>query len=320
MGESGAGPRLLLTGGHGFVGRYLLSHIGERHPDWVIDSPAPPTVDGAGFDIADADAVAAYVKAAPPDIVVHLAAVAAVATSVSAPRQAWDINLGGTLNLVLALQAYAPQAHLLYVSSAEVYGASLKSGVPMTEQFLLQPMNPYAASKASADILVRQAAAAGLSATVMRPFNHTGAGQSESFVAPSFSAQIARIEAGVQPAVLSVGSLDEERDFLDVRDVVRAYAMALDSRATLAPGEVFNVASGKAVRIGDLLERLLRQARIPIEVRVDPQRLRRAPIPKAIGDASHLRKTLNWAPEIDLDETLSTVLNDQRRQLASTGG
>jgi GDP-4-dehydro-6-deoxy-D-mannose reductase len=221
------------------------------------------------------------------------------------------------LNLVLAMQEHAPQAHLLYVSSAEVYGASLKSGAPATEQTLLQPMNPYAASKAAADILVLQAAANGLSATVMRPFNHTGAGQSESFVAPSFAAQIARIEAGLQPPVLSVGSLDEERDFLDVHDVVRAYAMALDARTSMATGEVFNVASGQAVRIGDLLERLLRQARVPIEVRIDPERLRRASIPKAVGDPAHLRQALNWVPTIDLDTTLIAVLDDQRERLAS---
>jgi len=317
MGESAAGPRLLLTGGQGFVGRYLASAIAARRPDWVVDVPKAPTADGLGLDIADADAVAAYVKAARPDIVVHLAAIAAVTTSVKAPRLAWDVNLGGTLNLVLAMREHAPDAHLLYVSSAEVYGASLKSGAPATEQTLLQPMNPYAASKAAADILVRQAAAEGLSATVMRPFNHTGAGQSESFVTPSFAAQIARIEAGLQPPVLSVGSLDEARDFLDVRDVVRAYALALDARTTLGPGEVFNVASGQAVRIGDLLERLLRQARTAIEVRVDPERLRRAPIPKAIGDSAHLRTALNWAPEFDLDATLAAVLDDQRRRLAS---
>jgi GDP-4-dehydro-6-deoxy-D-mannose reductase len=236
---------------------------------------------------------------------------------VKAPRLAWDVNLGGTLNLVLAIREHAPKAHLLYVSSAEVYGASLNSSAPATEQTLLQPLNPYAASKAAADILVRQAAADGLSATVMRPFNHTGAGQSESFVAPSFAAQIARIEAGIQPPVLSVGSLDEERDFLDVRDVVRAYAMALDARGTLTSGEVFNVASGRAVRIGDLLERLLRQARTLIEVRVDPERLRRASIPKAIGDPTRLRTTLNWVPEVELDDTLSAVLDDQRRCLSS---
>jgi GDP-4-dehydro-6-deoxy-D-mannose reductase len=315
VGQSAAGPRLLLTGGYGFVGHYLQSALAKGRPDWVIDRPAAPSPEGAGLDIVDADAVAAYVAAFKPDMVVHLAAVAAVTTSVKAPRLAWDVNLGGTLNLVLALQEHAPGAHLLYVSSAEVYGASLKSGAPATEQALLQPMNPYAASKAAADILVRQAAAAGLSATVMRPFNHTGAGQSESFVAPSFAAQIARIEAGLQPPVLSVGSLDEERDFLDVGDVVRAYALALDARATLAAGEVFNVASGRAVRIGDLLERLLSQARAPIQVRVDPERLRRASIPRAIGDASHLRKTLNWAPTIGLDETLAAVLADQRNRL-----
>jgi GDP-4-dehydro-6-deoxy-D-mannose reductase len=317
MSGSAAGLRLLVTGGQGFVGRYLTSAIAQSHPDWAIDVAPAPTPDGLGLDVVDGEAVAAYIKIAPPDIVVHLAAVAAVTTSVKAPRLAWDVNLGGALNLVLAMQAHAPHAHLLYVSSAEVYGASLKSGAPATEQTLLQPLNPYAASKAAADILVRQAAADGLSATVMRPFNHTGAGQSESFVAPSFAAQIARIEAGIQPPVLSVGSLDEERDFLDVRDVVRAYVMALDARATMATGEVFNVASGQAVRIGDLLDRLLRQARVPIEVRIDPERLRRASISRAVGDPAHLRKTLNWAPAIDFDDTLCAVLEDQRRRLAS---
>jgi len=317
MGQSAAGPRLLLTGGQGFVGRHLASALARNHPDWVIDIPASPTSDRVGLDIVDADAVAAYVKTAQPDMVVHLAAIAAVTASVKAPRLAWDVNFGGALNLVLAIQAHVPEAHLLYVSSAEVYGASLKTGAAATEQTLLQPLNPYAASKAAADILVRQAAMDGLSATVMRPFNHTGAGQSESFVAPSFAAQIARIEAGVQPPVLSVGSLDEERDFLNVHDVVRAYALALDARATLTPGEVFNVASGKAVRIGDLLERLLRWARTPIEVRIDPQRLRRASVQKAIGDPTHLRSTLNWTPETSLDDTLACVLDDQRRRLTS---
>jgi GDP-4-dehydro-6-deoxy-D-mannose reductase len=117
--------------------------------------------------------------------------------------------------------------------------------------------------------------------------------------------------------VLSVGSLEEERDFLDVHDVVSAYALALDARKTLASGEVFNVASGKAVRIGDLLERLLRLARRPIEVRVDPQRLRRVSVPKAIGDPAHLQTSLAWAPTVDLDDTLAAVLEDQRRRLAS---
>jgi GDP-4-dehydro-6-deoxy-D-mannose reductase len=319
MAKSGAGPRVLITGGQGFVGQYLRTALARSCLDWLLDIPAPPTDDRSGLDLTRAEAVETYVATTRPDIVVHLAAVAAVTTSVKAPRHAWEVNLGGTLNLVLALQEHAPDAHFLYVSSAEVYGASLKSSAPMTERGLLQPMNPYAASKAAADILVRQAAAAGLSATVMRPFNHTGAGQSESFVAPSFAAQIARIEAGVQPPVLWVGSLDEARDFLDVRDVVRAYTLALGARSTLAPGEVFNIASGQAVRIGDLLERLLGQARTPIDVRVDPGRLRPAPIQTAIGDPAHLRNTLGWAPEIDLDETLKAVLDDQRRRVAAGG-
>jgi GDP-4-dehydro-6-deoxy-D-mannose reductase len=143
---------------------------------------------------------------------------------------------------------------------------------------------------------VRQSTATGLSATVMRPFNHIGPGQAEAFVAPSFAGQIARIEAGLQEPVLSVGSLDDERDFLDVQDVVRAYADALDVRAALEPGEVFNVASGKAVRIGEVLDILLSQASVPIEVRVDPSRLRSAVTPRVVGDATRLREKAALGP------------------------
>ena len=177
-------------------------------------------------------------------------------------------------------------------------------------------MNPYAASKAAADILVRQAGAAGLSTSVMRAFNHTGPGQSELFVAPSFAAQIARIEAGLQPPEVVVGSLDEARDFLDVDDVVDAYADVIDARERLAPAEVFNVASGEAVRIGDLLESLRGLARTPVSVRCDPSRLRATPTPRIVGDASHLRAATGWRPRRSLNDTLARLFEYERfRQL-----
>lgn len=311
------GVDVLVTGGLGFVGGRLARRLSEDRPEWTVDAPDRFGRDGrAGLDVTDVAAVDAWMSERPPRMVVHLAAIAAVTASVKEPREAWRVNLEGTLNVVMSLQAHAPGARLLFVSSAEVYGLSLDGGAPVNETALLQPVNPYAASKAAADILVRQAAAAGLATTVARPFNHTGAGQSEAFVAASFAGQIARIEAGLQPPVLHVGSLDDERDFLDVDDVVAAYIALLAHGERCAPGEVFNVASGRAVRIGDLLETLLSQARVAVEVRVEASRLRQVPVTRVVGDASRLRERLDWTPRTPLADTLSGLLNERRRSVA----
>jgi GDP-4-dehydro-6-deoxy-D-mannose reductase len=306
---------VLVTGADGFVGRRLTATLGERRPNWTIATAGGPHgVDG--LDVVDAAAVAGKVAEVRPDIVVHLAAVAAVTDSVRDPRHTWRVNLEGVLNLVLALQAKATDAHLLFVSSAEVYGESLNQSAPVDETALLQPVNPYAASKAAADILVRQAAASGLSATVARPFNHTGPGQGEAFVAPNFAAQVARIEAGRQAPVISVGSLDDERDFLDVGDVVDAYLLMLDRRVELSRGAVLNVASGDPVRIGDILDHFLSLSRVKIEVKVDPERLRPSGVKRVAGDSGRLR-ALGWAPRVPLADTLQAVLEEKRRAAAS---
>jgi GDP-4-dehydro-6-deoxy-D-mannose reductase len=300
--------KVLITGAGGFVGGHLTAALKVHHPDWIQDAPGGTV----GVDVTDSQAVEDWIRGSQPDIVVHLAAVAAVTASVKDPRLAWRVNLDGVLNVVFALQEYAPAAHLLFVSSAEVYGESLNTGQPVNEGALLQPVNPYAASKAAADILVRQAVAAGLSATVARPFNHTGSGQSEAFVVPNFAAQISRIEAGLQPPVIEVGSLDDERDFLDVNDVVSAYRLLLDRREEPEARGVFNVASGEPTRIGDILDRLLSLAKVRIQVTVDATRLRATRTPRVIGDASRIR-ALGWAPTTPLDQTLAAVLEDHRR-------
>lgn len=309
-----AEPRVLITGAGGFVGRHLAAALQQRHPDWRLDLPGGPGEAG-GLDVSDPDAVSDRIERGRPDMVVHLAAVAAVTTSLRDPRLAWRINLDGTLNVVLAMQQHVADAHLLFVSSAEVYGQSLVGAEPVDEGALLQPVNPYAASKAAGDILVRQAAAAGLAATVCRPFNHIGPGQSDAFLVPNFAGQIARIEAGLQAPVIEVGSLDEERDFLDVEDVVHAYRLLMERRSDPAARGVFNIASGQAIRIGDILERLLSRSRVKIEVRVDPDRLRPTSIRTVVGDASRLR-SLGWAPRRSIDDSLGAVLEDCRRASA----
>jgi GDP-4-dehydro-6-deoxy-D-mannose reductase len=306
--------KVLVTGAGGFVGRHLTTTLARQLPHWVLDAPCG--ADGRTvLDVTDAEAVNAWIAQAQPDVVVHLAAVAAVTAAVRDPRTAWRVNLNGSLNIVLAMQALAPEAHLLYVSSAEVYGRSLDAPQSVDERALLEPVNPYAASKAAADILVRQASAEGLPATVMRPFNHIGVGQSEAFAAPSFAAQIARIEAGLQAPVLEVGSLEEERDFLDVQDVVDAYVLVMERRDDARVRGAFNVASGVAVAIGDILDRLLSLAKVPIEVRVDRSRLRHAPIRRVVGDSARLR-SIGWSPKASLDHTLADILDYWRQTVA----
>ena len=310
------GVRAVLTGGRGFVGARLAKMLRGRHPDWTIDTPDRWPEGGEALDVTSVQEVDAWVRERRPDVVVHLAAVSAVTAAAADPRAAWRVNLEGTLNVVLALQAHAPDAHLMLISSAEVYGRSLDSAGAVSEGALLQPVNPYAASKAAADLLVRQAAAGGLSTSVMRAFNHTGAGQSELFVVPAFAAQIARIEIGLQPPILQVGSLDEERDFLSVEDVVAAYADVLAASGRLPSGSVFNVASGVPVRIGDVLEELLTHASVRVEVQVDAARRRSTPIQRIVGDASRLRDAVGWAPTRSLSLTLEGVLAYERGKLS----
>jgi nucleoside-diphosphate-sugar epimerase len=242
--------------------------------------------------------------------------VTAVPAAQADPDGAWRVNLLGTLALARALQAANPAAVLLFVSSAEIYGRSFAPGVALDEAGLPAPMNTYAATKAAADLALGAMAATGLRVIRMRPFNHTGPGQSAAFVVPAFARQVARIAAGLQAPRLDVGALDPYRDFLDVRDVCAAYVAALERAESLTPGAVFNVASGQARRIGDILGDILTLAGVAAEISTGTALLRRAEIPAARGDASAARDVLGWAPAITWEQTLTDVLADWRVRVA----
>jgi GDP-4-dehydro-6-deoxy-D-mannose reductase len=228
------------------------------------------------------------------------------------PDLAWQVNLGGTLALARALLAEAPDCTLLYVSTAETYGRSFAGGAPASEATAFAPMNTYAATKAAADLALGAMVGEGLRLIRVRPFNHTGPGQSAAFVVAAFARQVARIEAGLQQPVLRVGALEPRRDFLDVRDVCRAYALCLARAAELPPGVALNIASGESRRIGDVLGGLLDLAGVSAEVVTDADRLRPSEIPVAAGDAALARATLGWAPRIAWRQTLADTLADWR--------
>ena len=294
--------RVLVTGASGFAGTHLTALLAS-HGDEVVP---------LACDIRELNEVRAAVSAARPRAIVHLAALASVAEAWSAERAVWDVNATGTVNLLLAAQDAALDARILIVSSAEVYGIVAEERQPITEQEPIRPRSPYGASKAAAEIA---ALTSPLDVAVVRPFNHIGPGQDTRFAIPSFCAQIAEIERGNQPPQIAVGNLSARRDVCDVRDVVEAYRLLLRRGGPHGP---FNIASGEAHAVGDLLERLLALARVPITVATDPGRLRPSDVPLLCGDATGLRAAVGWAPARDLPQTLSDTLAFYRASPSTT--
>jgi len=315
--------RVLLTGATGFVGPRLLQKLKAglfSDAEFLIwdfrpetENPDPDT----NIDICSSAAVANSVAQFRPTHIIHLAAQSHVPTSFQRPELTWQINVMGTLHLFEAIKQYAPRAGVLYISTSEVYGRSFQSGKPLDENALLQPQNPYAASKAAADLMAGQYAAQGLQVIRLRPFNHIGVGQREEFVISAFAAQIARVEVGQQEPVLLVGNLDARRDFLEVDDVVSAYIKALESADSLPPGLSLNICSGKSVSIREILDILLGQSNLSIRIESDPTRMRPSDTPVAVGCADAAQKILNWQALIPLEETLKSILDDWRRIVSS---
>ncbi len=301
--------RILVTGAGGFVGRHLLPALRTAFPEAELHT--------APFEITDADIVDAAIDAARPDAVVHLAAVAAITAARLDPGHAWQVNLKGTLNVARAVLHRAPGCTLLFASSADIYGASFRTGAPLNEGALPAPLNTYAATKAAADLALGAMAAEGLRVIRVRPFNHTGPGQAPEFVVAAFAEQVARVAAGLQPPVLRVGALEPMRDFLDVRDVCAGYALCLARFDTVAPGSVLNLASGQPRRVGDVLAALMAAAGIQAEIATDASRLRPTDIPIAAGDASLARRLLGWAPAIAWEQTIADVLADWQTRVGN---
>jgi GDP-4-dehydro-6-deoxy-D-mannose reductase len=298
---------ILVTGANGFVGKHLVPMLRATWADMSVES--------SRADVTDRNAVNAEIRQIRPVSCVHLAAIATVAAGRDDPDAVWRVNLGGTLNLARAILAEAPSCHFLFVSTADAYGKSFTSGLPIDETSPLAPLNTYAASKAAADLAVGAMAADGLRAIRLRPFNHTGPGQTDSLVVASFARQAARIAAGLQPPILQVGDLTPQRDFLDVRDVCAAYVACLKRADDIPPGSIFNIASGQPRRIGDVLTDLLALTGVAVKVEPDPERMRPSDIPFACGDASRAQEVLGWTPKIAWQQTLADVLQDWRDRL-----
>jgi GDP-4-dehydro-6-deoxy-D-mannose reductase len=301
--------RILITGAAGFVGRHLKARLAAVYPDATLFTPT--------VDVRDAEAVADAVRQAAPEACIHLAAVSSIRAAQEDEDQAWEVNLNGTLRVARAILRHAPDCQMLFTSTADAYGSSFRGGAPVDEATPLAPMSVYSATKAAADLAIGSMAGQGLRCVRIRPFNHTGPGQTAQFVVPAFARQVARIEAGLQPPLIQVGNIDTWRDFLDVRDVCAGYVAWIAKRDNLTCGSILNLASGTARRIGDILSELQAVAGIALEVRADPARVRDSDVPMACGDSRRARELLGWTPVIPWAQTLRDVLDDWRVRIRS---
>jgi GDP-4-dehydro-6-deoxy-D-mannose reductase len=288
-----------VTGGAGFAGRHLM--------ELVPDAVAPSRDE---LDLLDSAAVGAAVRQARPAAVFHLAALASVGRSWESPAETLTANLAMTANLLEAVRSEARFAAVVVASSGEVYGPPAR--LPISEDAALRPQNPYAVSKAACDLLAGQYADAfDMRVVRTRAFNHAGPGQGPEYIVGTLTKQVAEAEArGAAEVVLRTGNPDSARDFTDVRDVVRAYVAATE----LPPG-VYNVCSGRATSVRELVELVRRSTALTVRHEVDPERVRAHDVPEVRGSAERLRAASGWEPAIPLERTVTDALEAWRRTL-----
>lgn len=297
--------RALVTGASGFVGPYLVRHLLVEGYEVVgsVYGPQkrlPESCRAMILDVTDKEAVRRAVAETEPDEIYHLAGLTRPASS--AVEEFYEVNLGGTLNLLEAVRQEVPEARTLLVGSAYAY---CRVDRPVAETDPFDPSNHYGVSKAAADMLGRSCALQGLRVVNARPFNHSGPGQSPDFLLPTLVEQFAEMRAGQRDPVIRLGNLDSVRDVSDVRDVVRAYhRILLEGRS----GEAYNVGSGRGVSVRELFELVRREAGVKVNLTVEPTRVRATDIPYLVADASKVRRELGWKTEIPLEETIRDML------------
>ena len=316
--------RAFITGIGGFAGSHLAEALVQEQ-NRVEGTVLPgESTDNIGHliphltlhpvDIRSRESLAEAIRKAQPDVVYHLAATSSVSEGERDPAGTMEVNLTGTLHLLEAIRAEAAGARLVYVSSSEVYGKVLPEENPVGEDRPGAPVHAYGLSKLLAEQVVRfYQRCHGISAVILRPFNHIGPRQSDQFVCPSFVKQLVWIERGSAEPVIHVGNLDPVRDFTDVRDMVKAYLLAAEHCKS---GSLYNVASGEGISIADLLNEILSLIDAPVEVREDPDRVRKTEIPLLTGNATSFRQTTGWQRQFELRDSLRGMLAYWRQQAA----
>lgn len=304
---------ILITGSNGFVGRYVVDYflsntpyqiycVDLQHSDPIIHE----RIHYSNLDLLEPDFVREVVREKRPRKILHLAGLPSVGASIKDPYRTFQVNIFTWLNLLEAVRLENLNPRILFVSSSEVYGAPESDNSLREEGDPLKPETPYATTKAACELMARQYGVTyGFKITIARSFNHSGPGQSDTFVLSALAKRLMEIKVQNREPVLYTGNIEVERDFLDVRDVVRAYAFLLEKGK---PGEAYNVCSGGALPLRWMLEELIRLADVTVEVRTDMNLVRKYDIPMLAGSCAKLAAETSWKPEIALTDTLRNLL------------
>ena len=309
--------KALIIGAAGFVGKYLIEHLTSLN--WNITATRLPNetisseVEWLELDILDYDAISSVLRFVKPDCLFHLAAQSSVALSWKKPSFTVDVNIKGVIHLLEAARLLSNIPRILLIGSGEEYGYVLPSDLPIREDTKLKPGNIYAITKAAQGMLGQMYARAyGINIIIARAFNHIGPGQPDAFVVSNFCRQVAEMEAGVKQPVLYTGDISAKRDFTDVHDVVRAYVLLIQRGIA---GEIYNVGSGRAISIKDILDIILSYAKIQISIEKDSSRLRPAETPIVKADITRLENATGWRPEIPIERTIKDTLEYWREKV-----
>ncbi len=307
--------RVLITGLGGFVGQHLgrlLAADGSRETFGSVmaaeakrEQPLPAD-HVIVCDLLDAGAVNGLIDAVRPDRIYHIAGIAEVGDTWGDPRPAYEVNILGQLNLLEAIVVGCPDSRVLVVGSAAEYGVVREVDCPITEDHPLEPADPYAVSKAAQDLMARQYfLGRGTDIVRTRSFNHIGPGQSAGFLLGRVARKVAEVNGGRGEPLMELGDLSARRDFTDVRDVVRAYRLLMDRGES---GEAYNVCSGRAVPVIEIVETALALGEVEIELRIDSDRERPTDAPLVLGDNTKLRAATGWEPRIPLEESIKDAV------------
>ncbi len=311
--------RVLITGAAGFAGGQLARHL-VAHGSFEVyglrrgGKPVPEGVTAVEADLLDTEATTRAIAAAKPEIVYHLAAQSSVSGSWAHPGDTISNNVLAQRNLFEGLLAGGISPVVLVASSAEVYGKVPLDELPASEGRVLRPVSPYGMSKVAQETLAEHYRRThGFKVIVTRGFNQSGPGQEARLVVSDFAKQTALIEAGKQEPVIRVGNVEARRDFTDVRDVAEAYRLIAEKGAS---GDVYNICSGEARVVRDVLGVYRRLAKRSFEVREDPARFRPSDVSVMVGDGRKLRERTGWKPVIPFEQMLEDTLNDWRKKIA----
>ncbi len=311
--------KILITGICGFVGSHLAelystnsdceiwgtalyeeSHCNIEH----IDKNRLNIIE---LDIRNYDDIIRILEEVKPDYIFHLAGQSSAGFSFKKPHLTYEINTLGTLNLLEAIRSLQLSSRVLFISTADIYGIIPSDILPVMESYQPQPINPYGVSKYTAELIAKNYSQVfDIPIIITRPFNHIGIRQRVGFVISDFSYQIARIIKGLQKPIIKIGNLNVKRDFTDVRDVVKAYSLLIEKGVS---GEVYQICSGKSYSLEEILQTLIKLAKIDIKLEVDEKLLRPVDLPVLWGSYEKLNQLTNWQPNINIEETLNDILD-----------